>query len=211
MYREEAVACCSKRSGRKRTAWPEGDRRMPEKVLIENCSPTLAGIKPASLVSLRYESREQANEDIRKMNREIFVAKGLCAVPLRYSKDSVLLLIYRPAALEKRLADGRVREYLEQYGYVCSSIARCISKLSERICECSEFPHEIGIFLGYPLGDVIGFTQHRDTGCKCTGYWKVYGDEVSAQRTFARYRACTACYLRSWRKGASMDSLTVRL
>ena len=184
---------------------------MPEKVLIENCSPTLAGIKPASLVSLKYESREKANEDIRQMNRSIFIGKGLRAVPLRYTKDSILLLIYRPAVLEKRLSDGRIRKYLEERGYVCSSITHCVAHLAQRIRESGDFPHEIGIFLGYPLADVIGFTEHRDEGCKLTGYWKVYGDEMSARVTFERYRSCTACYLRSWRSGADMRSLTVRM
>lgn len=184
---------------------------MPEKVLIENCSPTLAGIKPASLVRLKYESREQANADIREMNRNIFLGKGLRAVPLRYTKDSILLLIYRPDVLEKRLSDRRIREYLEARGYVCSSITRCIVRLAERIRSSGEFPHEIGIFLGYPLADVIGFTEHRDEGCKLTGYWRVYGDEAGARHTFDQYRSCTACYLRSWRRGADLNSLTVRL
>ena len=185
---------------------------MPEQVLIENCSPTLAGIKPASLVNVFCGSREQADDDIRQLNRECFVSRGLRAVPLRYSEDgAVLLLIYRPAALEKRLQDTRVRAYLEGLGYSCGSIAHCIAQLAARVCRAETFPHEIGIFLGYPLEDVIGFTEHKDIGCKCTGYWKVYGDEATARRTFERYRRCFACYRQSWQCGASLKSLTVRL
>ena len=185
---------------------------MPEQVLIDNCSPTLAGIKPASLVNVCCGSRERADDDIRRLNRECFVCRGLRAVPLRYSEDgAVLLLIYRPAALEKLLQDTKVRAYLEGLGYPCESIAHCIAQLAGRITRTETFPHEIGIFLGYPLEDVIGFTEHKDTGCKCTGYWKVYGDEAAARRTFERYRRCTACYRRSWQCGASLTSLTVRL
>lgn len=42
---------------------------MPERVLIETCSPTLAGMKPANLISLPYQNEEQARADIREMNR----------------------------------------------------------------------------------------------------------------------------------------------
>lgn len=34
------------------------------------------------------------------------------------------------------------------------------------------FPHEIGIFLGYPLDDVIGFIEHKPY--YLVGDWKVY-------------------------------------
>ena len=39
-----------------------------------------------------------------------------------------------------------------------------------------KFPHEIGIFLGYPLADVAGFIRNKGRNCKCIGTWKVYGD-----------------------------------
>ena len=42
---------------------------MPEQLLIENCSPTLAGMKPSNLISLPYTDLAQARADIREMNR----------------------------------------------------------------------------------------------------------------------------------------------
>ena len=64
----------------------------------------------------------------------------------------------------------------------------------------SDFPHEVGLFLGYPPRDVEGFIREKARRAKCTGAWKVYGDEEVARKTFALYKRCTrACrddYLR---------------
>ena len=53
----------------------------------------------------------------------------------------------------------------------------------QRLGQAAEFPHEIGLFLGYPPEDVQGFLENRL--CKCVGCWKVYGDEQAAQNGFA--------------------------
>jgi hypothetical protein len=184
---------------------------MPERILIEACSPTLAGLKPANLISLVYTDPEQARSDIGELNR-IFVRKGLRAVPLNYSRGHVLLYIYRPSFLRNEFSKKGVREFLAGYGYDCSDIDRCVAGLGERIRRrrCSEeFPHEIGLFLGYPLEDVEGFIHHKDVGCKCVGCWRVYGDEEKARKTFRNYRRCTSAYLRSWEMGRKLEDLVI--
>ncbi len=50
-----------------------------------------------------------------------------------------------------------------------------------------EFPHEMGIFLGYPLGDVKGFIRHRGRDFLYCGYWKVYENEAEARKLFSVY------------------------
>ncbi len=189
----------------------EVDCQMPERTLIEACSPTLAGMKPANLISLVYPDPEEARRDIREMNR-IFVRKGLRAVPLNYSKEHVLLYVYRPDVLRMLFERREIREFLQSYGYECKNADRCVMQLGERIRErrCNEeFPHEIGLFLGYPLEDVEGFIHHKNVGCKCIGCWRVYGDEESARKTFRSYRSCTRAYLRSWERGRRLEDLIV--
>ncbi|HBP24461.1 MAG TPA: DUF3793 domain-containing protein, partial [Oribacterium sp.] len=75
---------------------------MPEQLLIETCSPTLAGMKPSNLISLPYESLEEARKDIREMNH-MFVRKGLRAVLMNYRKGRVLLYLYRTEQLRQLL------------------------------------------------------------------------------------------------------------
>lgn len=72
-----------------------------------------------------------------------------------------------------------------------------------------EFPHEIGLFLGYPPEDVCGFIENRAGGYKCVGEWKVYGDADKAKEIFAKYRKCTEVYCAQFAQGKSIERLTV--
>ena len=69
-----------------------------------------------------------------------------------------------------------------------------------------EFPHEIGVFLGYPLGDVCGFLRDPD-GCILCGEWKVYENAGEAAKTFERFRRCSACICRHMRNGKSLAQI----
>ena len=75
--------------------------------------------------------------------------------------------------------------------------------------ESGEFPHEVGLFLSYPPEDVKGFIENRAANAKCTGVWKVYGDERQARQTFDRYKKCTQTYCERWRSGVELDRLAV--
>ena len=68
--------------------------------------------------------------------------------------------------------------------------AQCLDKLAQRCKGASGFPHEIGVFLDYPVEDVKGFILHKGCGFKLCGYWKVYGDEEQARSTFKKYDKC---------------------
>ena len=68
---------------------------------------------------------------------------------------------------------------------------------------------KIGVFLNYPLGDVIGFIENKGHNYKCKGCWKVYCNECETQKTFQRYQKCRNVYLRLWKQGRSVLQLTV--
>lgn len=51
----------------------------------------------------------------------------------------------------------------------------------------SEFPHEIGIFLGYPIEDVKGFIKWQGRKYLFAGYWKVYAHLVETKELFQAY------------------------
>ena len=64
----------------------------------------------------------------------------------------------------------------------------------------------IGVFLGYPLGDVCGFLRDPD-GCILCGAWKVYENVGEAARTFERFRRCSACICRHMDRGRSLTQI----
>ena len=84
-----------------------------------------------------------------------------------------------------------------------------IERLRMRLASGDGFPHEIGLFLGYPVEDVLGFIENAGQNCKCCGCWKVYCNECEAVRTFARYKKCRDIYKRLWQEGRSVLQLTV--
>lgn len=103
----------------------------------------------------------------------------------------MLVLLYNEKLLKKSLCDANRRNILMSYGYEREfSLEKDLNRLSKRIAEESEFPHEIGIFLGYPTEDVEGFIANKGDNFKLCGCWKVYGDEEKAKRLFINYDRC---------------------
>lgn len=95
--------------------------------------------------------------------------------------------------------------FLLRYGYTADmDLAACLMRLQNRIAEKPEFPHEIGIFLGYPLEDVDGFITHQGENCKLCGCWKVYGNVEQARRTFASYEKCRVFLCAKLSKGCNI-------
>jgi len=183
---------------------------MSDEMLVECCAPTLAGIKTGSLFSCPCADRKSLCRELREVNRALNGC-GLFLIPLRFSDRRALLYLFRPEALRRDLADRDAGDILRRAGYACPSVGPCLARLRERLGESGEFPHEIGLFLSYPPEDVNGFIQNGAKNCKLSGYWKVYGDEAAARRTFERYKKCTESYCRCLRAGISLEKLAVNL
>ena len=148
------------------------------------------------------------NAQIRSLNRRLR-SKGLHVVPLRYRDRVGLIYVYRPGKLSADLSDSTAAKILHGKGYCTGSCEKCIGQLARKIRSEAEFPHEIGLFLGYPPEDVCGFMENRACNCKCIGCWKVYGDEAAAKKKFAQYKKCTRIYQDQWAKGTDIERLTV--
>lgn len=181
---------------------------MSEDYIVRNCAPTLAGIKTGSMFTCPFESEAALRESIRDINRKLG-SKGLRALPLRIKEKRALIYLYRPKGLSRDLANDTASALLAKQGYKLSSCESCVAQLIRRIRQQEDFPHEVGLFLGYPPEDVCGFIENKACGCKCVGCWKVYGDEAAAQRRFAQYKKCTRVYCDQWAKGKAIERLTV--
>ena len=181
---------------------------MSEDYLIRNCAPTLAGIKTANMFTCPFENRQALLESIRSLNRRL-AGKGLRLLPLRFSAKKALIYLYRPACLKKDLSDAEAARLLQRHGYNTDSCEKCVLHLARKLRAQEEFPHEIGLFLGYPVEDVHGFIEKGPDCCKCTGCWKVYGDEEAAKKKFAQYKKCTRVYCDQWARGKDIERLAV--
>jgi len=166
---------------------------MLDKMLIEHCSPTLGGLKTANLFSHPYSSGEELNSTISAWNKELN-PKGVSLYILCIRGERALVYVCRTSMLENDLQSSGVPEFLMGYGYRKVSPSYCIEKLRERLQRSPVFPHEIGLFLGYPLEDVRGFIDNAGQNCKCAGYWKVYCNERETVKLFMKFKKCREIY-----------------
>lgn len=181
---------------------------MSEELLVRHCSPTLAGLKTGNLFSYKVESIAGLKRQIEYMNN-MLNSKGVYVCLLKLCGDRALIYVFRPNSLKRDLNREEARALLNKNGYSGESLHGYINHLSERICKCSEFPHEIGLFLGYPIEDIKGFITNKGKNCKCVGCWKVYNNEIEAKKTFAKFKKCTDIYCRKLNEGLSIMRLTI--
>lgn len=185
--------------------------RQFEKILVEQCAPTLAGVKPANLFRFTPEGQNDVHAAVFYWNEQLN-SKGVCIRLLKEcgKTNSYLILAYREVWIAKILSQKETQDFFKQHGYLvpdhCDAL---IKQLSARFCRDEEFPHEVGILLGYPLCDVIEFIQNKGENYSCSGCWKVYGDPIAAKQYFNVLKKCTAVYKRKYDKGTPLLQLTM--
>ena len=183
---------------------------MSEQSIIKHCAPTLAGLKTGNLFTTSYKSKKQLDQEIERLNKRLS-GRGIRVVRLRARQGRALIYIFRPGKLLGDLDSREARDILARFGYQePDETASCIERLSRRISSCSDFPHEIGLFLGYPPEDVKGFIELGGQACKTSGYWKVYGDVQAAEKRFRQFTKCTCVYLDCLQRGIPFEKLAVR-
>ena len=178
-----------------------------EKELAFHCAPALAGIKAANLICCAKEDYDSFEELIAQYNAQLNRC-GICFEILSQCSKKHLLLVYRPKLLERHVSLPVCRQILSAAGYPAAApLPGLLKHLKGRLTNCEEFPHEIGVFLGYPPEDVIGFQLHRGKGYKLCGYWKVYSDPELAEKAFRCYDRCRSALYRRVSSGYTLTKL----
>lgn len=181
---------------------------MLEKKIIEHCAPTLAGLKTANMFNYQFSSQDVLLRELESGNQTLN-PKGVYVEILKTNGSRALLYVYRKERLQADLNKNGVSQLLVRYGYKNSNLWDCLEHLKERLKEYDCFPHEIGVFLDYPLLDVIGFIEQGGKNCKCCGIWKVYSNECETQQLFEKFKKCTEVYRKVFARGKTLTQLTV--
>ncbi len=181
---------------------------MLEKYLIEHCSPTLASLKTANLFSMDTSKCKDLQRHIYNWNQKLN-SKGIEMILLKQDGFRALIYVCRKKQLARDLSQPGAASFMKKYGYESIDADYAIEILKNKLAKQSDFPHEIGMFLGYPLGDVIGFIDNAGKNSKCVGCWKVYCNECQALKTFAKFEKCRNVYRNLWQNGREVMQLTV--
>ena len=109
-----------------------------------------------------------------------------------------MLLAWRPALVRNLLSSEENRAFLTEAGLPIDSddalACALVGRLRGYYAGRADFPHEVGLILGYPVEDVRGFMADGGRGAKAVGRWRCYGDVLAAQRRFEELgRAELAC------------------
>ena len=180
---------------------------MLKKAIIEHCAPTLAGLKTANMFTFDTKFKN-VNKELCFLNK-MFNKKGVRIVPIRSGTNKTLFYVYRPERLNSDLCNPTAKSILCSKGYCYTNAENCIVQLAKRLKAETDFPHEIGLFLGYPPEDVKCFIDNPKEGVKCVGCWKAYTNPDKAEEIFAKYKKCTKIYMEEGRKGKPLNRLVV--
>lgn len=154
-------------------------------VIICNAAPTLKKQKTASLIT--FSSNNRSLNNIWEIYKDKVKEKlNVSFFQLKKNKNSSVVLFYNKEMLELSIKNQENMNFLERFGYNYNmNITKCLNLLSKRFENMC--PHEIGIFLGYPIEDVTTFVDCPNKKCKMVGYWKVYHDVEKAKVIFNKY------------------------
>ena len=159
------------------------DTRKAELQLVFQCAPLLSGLKISNLLII--------DECLSEAVVQILSVTDISIYWLVCSRNRLSFLLYKDKELNDYLLRNDVNQMLDQNGYGGLGVEQALQLLSGRY-RCymekkGDFPHEIGLFLGYPVEDVKGFIKNRGKNCLYSGYWKVYGKMAEKAKLFERF------------------------
>ena len=167
------------------------DLKSVELQLALQCAPLITGIKISNLLII-----DSAGESALRL---ILRNSGISFYRLLQTKEKTAFLLFRRNQLEEYLSKEDIHDILVNFGYEEFSLGCLLRTFKSRYetytCQGDKFPHEMGILLGYPIEDVVGFIDNNGKNYLYAGYWKVYSEVPNKKRLFAKYEESKECLI----------------
>ena len=153
--------------------------------LVLQCAPVITGIKMSNLLTVSSEDKEQVSK--------ILDGTGIQYYCLYQQEKKSIYFLFQRLELEEYLQEVKIIAVFKIFGYNEMSLTRIFQIFKERYIgymqQGKEFPHEMGILLGYPLEDVEGFIKNKGKNYLYAGYWKVYENVEEKRLLFDAYES----------------------
>lgn len=173
--------------------------------LVLHCAPILKDVKAANIVTVTPEKC--------RLYLRFLSGTGISWLLLNVNEQRAILYLFRRDRLEAYFSDKDIEDFLAGYGYQRGRLEDKLARLAKRVKSFGDgkvgFPHEIGIFLGYPLWDVEGFLENNGENSIGNGYWKVYDDLAGALRTFESFDKSREMAMEELVQGKSIREIAV--
>ncbi|AOY75903.1 DUF3793 family protein [Clostridium formicaceticum] len=145
------------------------------KWIVELLAPVLLGAKPSEIMSFP-ENDKMGIERREKIKKVFDNSSKVYYREFQTDKGCKKILFYNLEVLDSTLKEFKNIKFLKEQGYPyeynINTYLDCLIKKMEN----GVMPHEIGVFLGYPLKDVIGFIGHPSLKLTKVKGWRIYGD-----------------------------------
>jgi len=179
------------------------DKKNVENQIALQCAPLIAGLKPSNLLSI-----SKANLSCVK---RILKGTGISYTVLLISGQRITLLLYKREELLQYLAKPEVEALFKTMGYEACILEEILPVFQKRyrkyMEETKDFPHEMGLLLGYPVEDVEGFIRHEGKNSLHIGYWKVYGNLQEKLQLFRQFEQAKENLIQLVSNGESMTDI----
>ena len=174
-----------------------------ETQLALQCAPLITGLKVSNLLII-----SKGNEEVVK---RILNRTGISYYRLIPTRTKTTFLLFRRNELEEFLSDENVRNVLMKAGYKSLQIDKILRTFSLRyeayIQGDKSFPHEMGLLLGYPVEDVVGFVENNGKNFLYSGYWKVYENQKAKVKLFDKFKVAEETLIHLLSNGLSMSDI----
>jgi len=144
--------------------------------VLKNIGATIMGAKPAELRNIRFNNPEFWS----RCKSTILAYDEIKMIELKQKIGRKQVLFYHESALDQQLSKPEVLEFLKNHGYPQNYNLKSYLQFLVKRLKSDDFPHEIGIFFGYPLKDVLGFMGYSNLEMTYSKEWKIYGDKASS-------------------------------
>lgn len=174
-----------------------------ETQLALQCAPLIAGLKMSNLLIIEGDHLPEIRRILQDTSISCFV--------LSKTEQRLMTLLYNEEKLEAYLSDKNVKVFLRECGYQEVSLSEILPAFQLRYQKYAsgkeEFPHEMGVLLGYPIEDVEGFINNEGENFLYTGYWKVYANLSVKIQLFRKFETARETLIQLVSSGVSITDI----
>jgi hypothetical protein len=154
----------------------------------------LAGVKPANLIRVANRTQLCGRNLFQLWKRHsaaLLRDSKLRVCCLRHDDGGSLMLFYRKDTLLRHLRSRPVARFLRQAGFdPRQDLHALLAELRRRFRAAGAIPHEIGLFLGYPVKDVAAYMGYISLPCTACQGWRIYGNPKPSLALKERFVQC---------------------
>lgn len=153
------------------------------KRILEMIGAVILGSKPAEIINVPGSSEDK---EVKLAQIESFFnqCSRVTYRIISTNDGGKRVLFINEKSMKKVLSNKRCINFLKFVGY--SSEYKLNDYMNELVLrlQSGEFPHEIGVFLGYPLKDVLGFMGYGKNELVEIKNWRIYGDKEVSYKVY---------------------------